>query len=409
MSDFSELIKNFDSIRDSLRNFFIFGHVKRSGITTKSTRSYDNELRRIKSWLKDIVKCDTSINGKSFCISVNPSAVNTNPLYSAFKSKSFTDKDVILHFFLLDVLATKELTLNEISDIAVSTFNTAEIETQTIRNKLKEYAELGIVKIRKSNKTFNYSLADTKLNQLIEKSSNIKQAISFFSEMAHLPVAGHFILNRLNDVSNHFCYKHYFMASCLDEIILLELLDAIKKDSEVIITNYSERLKKTFEMKLFPIKIFVSTRTGRRYLIGAHPNFNKLTTLRLDYIKSVEQAEKCAEAESYRKILKDSLAHSFGTTVLKYGKTEHFEMLLNIDEEKEQFILERLKRESRGGTIEKINPNTFLYSVDVFDTTDMMPWVKSFIGRIIKVSGDNQLVTNRFYSDIERLVKLYEN
>ena len=64
MSDFSELIKNFDGIRDSLRNFFIFGYVKRSNVSGRSARSYDNELRRIKSWLKDIIKCQTSANGK---------------------------------------------------------------------------------------------------------------------------------------------------------------------------------------------------------------------------------------------------------------------------------------------------------------------------------------------------------
>ena len=199
------------------------------------------------------------------------------------------------------------------------------------------------------------------------------------------------------------------MASCLDDIVTLELLDAMRNDSEIVIKNHSERLNKTVEIKLFPLKIFVSTRTGRRYLIGMKAGYNKLISLRLDYIKEVNQAEKCIKAENYRNIFKASLAHSFGTTVLQNGKTEHFEMLLSIDEEKEQFILERLKREGKNGTICRIRQNVFSYSIDVFDTVDMMPWVKSFIGRIIKLSGDNKLAINRFYNDIERLVKLYEN
>ncbi len=409
MSDFSELIKNFDGIRDSLRNFFIFGSVKRSNVAGRSARSYDNELRRIKSWLKDIIKCQTSANGKSFCISVNPSAVSSNPLYAVFKSKTFTDKDVVYHFYILDILSKKELTLTELADTIDERLGTIETESQTLRNKLKEYAELGIVKIRKQNKTYYYSLSDTSLNEAIDDSDNIKQAIAYFSEMAPIPVVGNYILSRFKKIDTKFCYKHYFMASCLEDIVLLELLEAMKNDSEVVIKNHNERHNKTVEIKLFPLKIFVSTRTGRRYLIGMKASYNKLIALRLDYIKEVNQAGKCSEAKNYRNILKASLAHSFGTTLLQNGKTEHFEMLLSIDEEKEQFILERLKREGPGGTISRLRPNVFSYAIDVYSTVDMMPWVKSFIGRIIKLSGDNKLAINRFNSDIERLVKLYED
>ena len=48
---YSELIKNFDRIRDFMRQFYVYGFRSRSEYDKKSTRSYDNERRRIESWL----------------------------------------------------------------------------------------------------------------------------------------------------------------------------------------------------------------------------------------------------------------------------------------------------------------------------------------------------------------------
>ena len=50
---YSELIKNFDKIRDYMRDFYVYGFRSRSGFDKKSARSYDNERRRIESWLGD--------------------------------------------------------------------------------------------------------------------------------------------------------------------------------------------------------------------------------------------------------------------------------------------------------------------------------------------------------------------
>ncbi len=410
MSDFSELVKNFDKIRNSLRSFYIFGDFSREKSKAKSSRSYDNELRRIKSWLKDIVKSQNSTNGKSFCISVDPSAVDANPLYSAFKSKSFTDNDVTFHFLIIDLLTSnKELTIGEISDLLTQKLNDPNVDPQTVRNKLKEYTELGIVNYKKTGKSFYYSLADCTLNSIIEKSHDLQKAISFFSEIAPIPVVGSFIQNKYESKNTIFSYKHNFMAGCLDASILLVLLEAMHKNCFVKLENYSERLRKSFKLNVFPIKIFVSLQTGRQYLLGLANSSVKFTALRLDYIQKVEIAQTCENAEEYRKIFEASAAFSFGTNIRINGKRERLEMLLHIDEEREQFILDRIKREGRGGSITKINPNVFSYKVETYDSQELMPWVKSFIGRIIKLSGDNKLVINRFYHDMEELEKLYEN
>ena len=42
MAEFQELIKNFDRIRDYMRQFFVYGYKSRSDYGEKSSRTYDN-------------------------------------------------------------------------------------------------------------------------------------------------------------------------------------------------------------------------------------------------------------------------------------------------------------------------------------------------------------------------------
>ena len=51
MSNYQELIKNFERIRDYMRQFFLYGFKVRSEFGEKSGRTYDNERRRIESYL----------------------------------------------------------------------------------------------------------------------------------------------------------------------------------------------------------------------------------------------------------------------------------------------------------------------------------------------------------------------
>ena len=51
IQEFQELIKNFSRVRDYMRQFFIYGFKSRADYGEKSSRTYDNERRRIESWL----------------------------------------------------------------------------------------------------------------------------------------------------------------------------------------------------------------------------------------------------------------------------------------------------------------------------------------------------------------------
>ena len=54
----------------------------------------------------------------------------------------------------------------------------------------------------------------------------------------------------------------------------------------------------------------------------------------------------------------------------------------------EQYLLNRLQREGKNGHITRIAPNTFVYETDVFDANEMLPWIRTFTGRILSLESD---------------------
>lgn len=147
---YQELIKNFERIRDYMRQFYVYGFKSRSEYRGKSTRSYDDERRRIESFLGDYMGFTRTEDGKNLFLSIDSRTAAHNPLYKAWKSKSFTDGDITLHFILFDILnkPEKKLTLREIMDRIEEDYlgcfrEPMSYDESTLRKKLKEYREEG--------------------------------------------------------------------------------------------------------------------------------------------------------------------------------------------------------------------------------------------------------------------------
>ena len=91
---YSELVKNFDKTRGYMRQFFVFGFKSRTEFKSKSLRSYDDERRRVESWLGDYMKFRQEQDGKKIFMSMDSREIPSNPFYEAFKAKSFTPGDI---------------------------------------------------------------------------------------------------------------------------------------------------------------------------------------------------------------------------------------------------------------------------------------------------------------------------
>ena len=112
MSSYSELIKTFEKIREIMGEFYVYGFKSRDEYDKKSSRSYDDDRRRLESWLGDYMSFVRTPEGKNVFISIDSRVSKHNPFYKALKSKSFTDGDITLHFILFDILHSSEIILS---------------------------------------------------------------------------------------------------------------------------------------------------------------------------------------------------------------------------------------------------------------------------------------------------------
>lgn len=407
MAEFQELIKNFDRIRDYMRGFYVYGFKVRSEYREKSARTYDNERRRVESWLADYMKSDYTSKGKQIRINVDSRAIARNPLYAAWKAKSFTDNDIMLHFFLLDQLFEQEagLSAGELGDRIAADYGVV-FDSQTVRLKLKEYEELGILKAEKKGKTLRYRLQEEGMEGEPWMES-LLTAVSFFQEAAPFGFVGSTILDQMDAENEWFRFKHHFIVHTLEDGVLLEILAARKNGRRIAFTNKSVRSGNTTEMEGIPLKIFVSTRTGRRYVCCYLENRRRFVNYRLDCISQVKPGELYSEAEEKRKLLEQNLARCWGVSFGGPSRLEEIVVKLYIDEEKEAYVLNRLYREGRNGEILRARENEYVYSGAFFDTNEMLSWLKSFTGRILDIQGTSQIAVAKIVRDWERMYQMY--
>ena len=78
-----ELIKNFDRVRDYMREFHLYGFKSRSEYTQRSARSYDDERRRVESWLGDYMRFRQTREGKNVFLSIDSRVSRSRMICSA--------------------------------------------------------------------------------------------------------------------------------------------------------------------------------------------------------------------------------------------------------------------------------------------------------------------------------------
>lgn len=158
---YNELIKNFEKVRAYMREFYVYGFKSRTEYDAKSARSYDDERRRLESWLGDYMRFTQTPEGKNVFLSVDSRVTRKNPFYKAWKAKSFTDGDITLHFAIFDILYDPEtkMTLTElIEEIDQRLSSRMAFDESTLRKKLKEYAEEGMAKFEYMQRAFSSEL-----------------------------------------------------------------------------------------------------------------------------------------------------------------------------------------------------------------------------------------------------------
>ncbi len=411
MSSYNELIKNFEKIRSYMREFYVYGFKSREEYNKKSARSYDDERRRMESWLGDHMNFVRTPEGKNVFISIDSRVSQHNPFYKALKAKSFTDGDITLHFILLDILHSPNVVLSlpeileKIDEYLDAFENPMMFDESTVRKKLKEYMEQGIVIGQKDGRKMRYRRADDTLLP------DLTDVLSFYSEVAPCGVIGSFLLDKQDEKKDSFSFKHHYITSAMDSNVLAMLFKAMREKSTVTVSNLSRRSEEPRKNRIIPLRIFISVQNGRQHLLAYLPSFNVFHSFRVDYLSDVKIEEPTPRFDELRQELDTMQAHMWGVTA-KNGhcgsknRTEHVEFTVKVADS-EEHIVSRLEREKRIGQIEKLDENTYRFTADVYDTSEMIPWIRTFICRITELHFSNKALEDQFKRDIEGMYRIY--
>ena len=410
MSEFNELIKSIAKSREYVRDFYVYGFKSRMDFDKKSSRTYDNERRRIESWLAPYIKSEYNGMVKNVYLSLNTNTLSLNPLYRIFEAKSFTDNDITLHFYLLDILHDGEtMTADELTDEIVNRYGVT-IEVQTVRKKANEYTTEGILQSEKQGKKLYYSISrDKALSR--QTLSALADALSFFQLETPLSFIGYSLMKCFGFSNDLFFVKHGYFVHALEEEILLKLLNAMNSRLEVILkvqSNKATSQRRIQKIQACPLRIFMSTRTGRSFLCVYLSEKKRLFTLRLDHIKEVTSLSEIVGYDTYLDILERNLPKCFGVSFDGSKHMDTIKITLHIIEPYELFIVRRLETEGRGGIVTRVSNNIYTYEISVFDGNEIMPWVKTFIGRIISFESNNEFLQAKFKRDLIQMMRMYE-
>ena len=403
---YSELIKNFNKIRDYMRDFYVYGFKSRDDYTKKSARSYDDEKRRIESWLGDYMRFHQTADGKNVFLSIDSRETRHNPLYKAWKTKSFTDGNITLHFIVMDILSDgQELSLGDIAfrvDQYLAAFEHARVfDTSTIRKKLNEYVKEGLLLRRKNGKTILYRRAE-------EFEIPSRDALDFFSETTPCGVIGSFLEDKTDNIADHFAFKHHYITSAMDSEVLCMILKAIHEKRNITVEMINRKKDRITETNVIPLRVMISVQSGRQYMMAYAPYFKRITAYRLDNIVTVRNGETADRFDELRDKLNEMQRYMWGvaTDSRSGNRMEHIEFTVQYDDG-EDHIPRRLEREKRIGHVEYIDEHTCHFSADVYDASELIPWIRTFICRITDISISNKTLEIQFKKDLQVMYEMY--
>jgi hypothetical protein len=130
----------------------------------------------------------------------------------------------------------------------------------------------------------------------------------------------------------------------------------------------------------------------------------------VDYLSNVKLEEPTPRFDELRAELDRMQSKMWGVSVKRNKwreeRLEHVEFTVKV-EDNEEFIVRRLYREKRVGTVEKLDEHTYRFSADVYDSSEIIPWIRTFICRIVQMNFSNRTQKKKFKEDLDAMYRIY--
>lgn len=466
MATHAELIKagSFDEkFKNALRDYYSYGF-KSYGDFESSKTTVNADWERLNNILQDYFEWSFD-KCTAFFASADSQSMQENPFQRVYCFCRYNDRDPVFFFNTILALAPKVMLRDGVDSLGLDYDIIMRLEDDIVDNKplssselacfcnddsepfdgnnnminkrLSELRDLGVLiqPNRKRNSTNRWVLNSFATRQLIESGRttnsqfeyHLIRAVDFFSKYMPLGTVGSHIKHRLCcDNSSPFRFKHEYFTQALNDYNLIDLLYAIENGYWCEI-EYSYAIAKTKTTLIcFPLDVKISSVNGREYVSYYEPFKRSYSNLRLELIDSIKYINDgdITDAVSGRAIfLKDpdiendiknahhSMNYSWGisTTVEQVGNAidpapkRTVKLRVFYDSQTEQFIVNRLQREKRAGTV-AVSDRYIDFEADVSDDREMKPWIRSFYSRILSMEGlSEDMLSEMDTSDIRQI------
>ena len=412
---YHELLGHFRRVRAYMQHFYVYGFYTRDEFTAGSARSYDNERRRVEGWMGEHYGFRMTKNGKANFIAFDSRSVRRNPLYRALKSKTFVPNDIMLHFLILDALRDgAECGVQEIIRRCGQRLDAASApfvyEENTLRDKLSEYEDMGVLTSCKQGRDRYYRMRPC------TDVAPLAAALAFFSETAPCGVVGSFLEDRLDTPCEAFRMKHHYIAQTFDAEVLLALLETMHAGQDAVILCMGKDGARESQQTVTPLHILRSVQDGRMYLLAVSCRGRGYVSVRLDRIGAVKPVRRdrspedaAEELRRLRKAYAATRANRWGASVtgLMARTPQRVSFTISVSPW-EQHVRRRMQRECRGGRVEELPGGLMRFTADLCDPAEILPWARTFIGRITAFECGNEAVARRFREDLAQMAALYD-
>lgn len=417
------LIRDFRDIRDVIRLFLIYGFFSKREIALRNgikEITYDKYKKTIHN-LIDNEKIKYYVNEKRekcVYISVDYVMETDNPLFTIWQGKSITANDVWFLFAITDVMSRSSGGLT-VADVAekLSQHANRGIEEQTVRNRLDELSKLGLVRVERVGKRKLYALDDRFLEDLPEEQLlELDTFGAFFQNVYPLGVLGNHLRRKVSLLTleaspTTFMFKHHHLGNTLDDEVLLAIFRAINERRRILfdLQIMQDEVIRFKRIPFVPMKLIADLWQGRRYIAGYDEELGRYWCFRLDKMFHVELAEPCEPFPTMLGELGKQLEKSWCVVMpLEGSGLEVLEMRLHVNPDTEGYVLDRLHAEGKWGVVRQTNLNQFDYRIDVNNAEEMIPWIRTFTGRIVEIRCSNPAVAAKLSADWANTLEQYK-
>lgn len=458
---YNNFIKSYDTIRDTLRTIFLYGSYSREDFTLKqiSGRKYDNERRRILNFLRDDVIDDFSYQGNSKTVRIvyNKYEHLGNFLAESFLTKTFTRNDVILYFLILQVLTVNEhpLDAQEIQSFICELLPEEEdMDISTLRRKLKQMVEEELLQVKWNKNKKLYTLAEDIFQDLSDQElEQLYVAVDFFRNTSPINLPGYYLGETLKKYLHYernlgvregeiFTYKHNHLQRIIDDEVISLVFEGIYEQRKVEFQYHEEKKNE----KVIPLKLIIEYYYGRQYLYALNDRTQEPELYRIDRVKKIRLGEKfdkrfdndrikgekvnsgklleCpidqepldrCQSKGLKESLEDKEKDDYAAVLEKswcatlrpsQGPTE-IQVDITLDERTQGFLINRLIKEGRWGGLQRISEGKYVFTIEVNDSSEMIPWLRSFAGYVTVRQSQEHDTRERLLADAKEALKNY--